>query len=365
MADTALTALSSASALDGAELYYVVQGGADRKATGDQIRDRVIAYLTSSQNTFSTAQTFTGSGAAINVGSNGGSVAGIRMYGASTGAITIRPHSAMSSSALVFQLPSTLGGTNSVFVLVNSATGQFGFTAAAGGGDMLAANNLSDVANSVTAFNNIKQIATTASTGVLKLATTASALSGTDSVTAVTPQGLSSATIMQGVHIIGLPAGAWKPRAADGPTVTTYREVPSLSFNGTTSTKARTMFRWPKSWDESTISFALSGVCDSGGTTGWGVFTLAGQCFSHDDVAWSTVALTTGVQSVALPWTADDDVLISGFSSAITIAGTPAEGDLVVLELGRDPTVSSDNIAVAIDIVEVSLKCGFNQATDS
>lgn len=38
MADSKLSDLTSVSALSGAELFYVVQGGADRKATADQIK---------------------------------------------------------------------------------------------------------------------------------------------------------------------------------------------------------------------------------------------------------------------------------------------------------------------------------------
>jgi len=38
MADTTLSALTAASTLDGAEIYYSVQGGADRKVTGTQIK---------------------------------------------------------------------------------------------------------------------------------------------------------------------------------------------------------------------------------------------------------------------------------------------------------------------------------------
>lgn len=37
-ADSTVSALSAASALDGAELYYCVQGGADRKCTGTQVK---------------------------------------------------------------------------------------------------------------------------------------------------------------------------------------------------------------------------------------------------------------------------------------------------------------------------------------
>jgi hypothetical protein len=50
----------------------------------------------------------------------------------------------------------------------------------AGAGDLLAANNLSDVAVAATAFDNIKQAATDAYAGTAELATDAEAITGTD-----------------------------------------------------------------------------------------------------------------------------------------------------------------------------------------
>lgn len=364
MADQALIALTAASTLDGSELYYTVQNSTDRKATGVQIVALVKGSITSSANTYSTAQSYTASTAAVIVGSAGGAVTGIKFNGASTGDVTIRTNS-VSSVGIIFQLPANQGGTNSVLAQTNSATGQLSFVAATGGGDMLAANNLSDVAASVTAFNNIKQIATTASTGVIELATTTEAQTATDSARAVTPQGLSSATVLQGLHTICLPAAAWRAKGSGGATASSYQDIGTYTFNGTTSTKVRTIFRWPKSWDESTIRFSVSGVCDSGGTTGNSVWNLAGKCFSHSDSAWTTANLTTGTQSVAMPWTADDASMMSAFSSALTVDGTPTEGDLVVLELWRDPAAASDVIAADIHFVELSLKYGVNQPTDS
>jgi hypothetical protein len=62
----------------------------------------------------------------------------------------------------------------------------------AGTGDMLAAQNLNDVASKPTAFANIKQAATTSATGVVELATTTEAATGTDTTRAVTPAGLTA-----------------------------------------------------------------------------------------------------------------------------------------------------------------------------
>jgi hypothetical protein len=55
--------------------------------------------------------------------------------------------------------------------------------------------NLSDLANAVTAFGNIKQAATDSATGVVELATVAESGTGTDTSRAVTPAGLFPAKI--------------------------------------------------------------------------------------------------------------------------------------------------------------------------
>jgi len=55
-------------------------------------------------------------------------------------------------------------------------------------------NNLNDVANKVSAFNNIKQSATTSTTGVVELATDTETQTGSDTSRVVTPASLSSRT---------------------------------------------------------------------------------------------------------------------------------------------------------------------------
>lgn len=72
-----------------------------------------------------------------------------------------------------------------------------------GSGDMLAANNLSDVASVSTAFNTIKQAATETYTGVVELATTAEVVAGTDTARAVTCAGVAAALAGAGVMVVG------------------------------------------------------------------------------------------------------------------------------------------------------------------
>lgn len=58
---------------------------------------------------------------------------------------------------------------------------------------LIAANNLSDVANAATAFGNIKQAASDSASGVAELATTAETQTGTDTGRVITPAGLAGA----------------------------------------------------------------------------------------------------------------------------------------------------------------------------
>lgn len=62
----------------------------------------------------------------------------------------------------------------------------------AGTGDMLGSNNLTDLANAATAFDNIKQAATTTTTGVAELATDGEAQAKADTARVLTPSNLAA-----------------------------------------------------------------------------------------------------------------------------------------------------------------------------
>ena len=83
-------------------------------------------------------------------------------------------------------------GTNGQFLKTLGSGADPVFASLPGGGDMLAANNLSDVASAATAFGNIKQAATTGATGVVQLATATEAAVGTDTGKSIAPSTLAS-----------------------------------------------------------------------------------------------------------------------------------------------------------------------------
>jgi microcystin-dependent protein len=117
----------------------------------------------------------------------------------------------VGTGAAMFGLVSTmaddLGCTASQIVRRNAGDTLFECATVGGTGDMVAANNLSDVANAATAFGNIKQAATASATGVVELATDAEAITGTDTTRAVTPANVAAVV----ATIQGVPSGVVLP----------------------------------------------------------------------------------------------------------------------------------------------------------
>lgn len=112
---------------------------------------------------------------------------------------------ASNGAARVLQLVSWVGGEGTAPTdYINYYIGASGMTASIGSGvdirgptgvgtgDLLASNNLSDVASASTAFGNIKQAASSSATGVVELATDAETQTGTDTARAITPANLTA-----------------------------------------------------------------------------------------------------------------------------------------------------------------------------
>lgn len=70
---------------------------------------------------------------------------------------------------------------------------------------------------------------------------------------------------------------------------------------------------------------------------------LAGVAFSNDDAqdtAFGTAVVVTDTGGTT------NDLYVTAESSAVTIAGTPAAGDLVFFRLRRAPSNGSDTMAI-------------------
>lgn len=117
-----------------------------------------------------------------------------------------------------------------------------------------------------------------------------------------------------------------------------------------TGSDEHAFFQWaiPTGWNEGTITFLVYWTAASGsGTVALDLKALAfGNSDALDD-SWGTA-----IQVVDTLLTADD-VHISPESTALTIGGTPAEGDIVMFDLMRN--VSDDTLGVDAQVLGIKL----------
>ena len=169
-----------------------------------------------------------------------------------------------------------------------------------------------------------------------------------------------------GKETVWIPSGAMTARttngAASGTTELATNDVMLRSFDFDTTTEEGVGFwvSFPKSWNESTVTFAAHWTAASGsGGVAWG---LAGYSFSDDDAMDTAVS---GQQIVTDTLITANDMHVTSESSAITFGGTPAEGDSVYFELTREVANGSDTIAVDVKLLGIRLFFTTNASTDA
>lgn len=179
---------------------------------------------------------------------------------------------------------------------------------------------------------------------------------------------LTGSPIEQGLHTIWVPATAMTARTTNGAAsgtveMTTNKNMfKTLDFDTSTQEFAQFSIRMPKSWDESTVTFAPL-WSHASTTTNFGVvWGLAGVALSDDDAgdaAFGTAQTSTDTGGTT------NDIYQGPTSSAITIAGTPAAGDLVMFQIARNPSDGSDTMAIDARLHGVTIFFTVNAATDT
>jgi hypothetical protein len=189
-------------------------------------------------------------------------------------------------------------------------------------------------------------------------ATDASALSGGEEFHCVQSGSDRAASITQVKTFVGaanlrslwIPAAGMRPSSSGGcatlalvATSANQPDVSSLDFDGVTAEYAQFWVRMPKSWDESTVTAAFY-WSHAATTTNFGVrWGLQGVAISDDDaiaVAYGTAQETTDTGGTT------NDLYVSPATSALTIGGTPAVGDMVAWRVYRDPANGADTMAI-------------------
>lgn len=132
-------------------------------------------------------------------------------------------------------------------------------------------------------------------------------------------------------------AGGW-PSTTGGCAANTLNEygtndvdLYSLDFDASTQEYAQWTVWMPDNWDASTVTFKPVWSAASG--SGDVIWALQGRAYANDDAidaAWGTAQTSTDTL------TATGDICYGPESGAITLAGTPAAGELVQFRVYRD-----------------------------
>jgi len=152
-----------------------------------------------------------------------------------------------------------------------------------------------------------------------------------------------SATV--GVQTIWIPAIAMVSPDTNGAelnaaeTTATRPEIKVLDFDSSTREHAQFSIAMPKSWNESTVTALFYWTHATAVATDviWGI---QGVCVSDNDtidVAYGTAVVVTDTFHNAA-----EDLAISPETGAITLDGSPAEGDLAYFQVYRDAAAGGD-----------------------
>lgn len=175
-----------------------------------------------------------------------------------------------------------------------------------------------------------------------------------------------SGILAQGKMAIYLPASSFLARATSGAGSSTYDSgsndltLQTGDFDTSTAEYLQVEFAMPKSWDRGTVTARFYWTATGGSSTQTVRWTIAGVAAGDGDSL--NVAAGTAVY-VDDTWQANNSLHVTAETSAMTIAGSPAAEDLVVLQVGRD--VANDNMSGDARLIGVVLYINLNAATDA
>lgn len=201
--------------------------------------------------------------------------------------------------------------------------------------------------------------------GIVELATTAEAETGTDTARAVTPAGVLAA--VAGKQTIWVPAVAMVSRTTNGPSVGTVETttnkvmIKTLDFDAATPEYAQFAVQMPKNWNEGTLVFQFVWSHAATATNFDVIWAAEAVAFANDDAldtAFGTTQNTTDTGGTT------NDIYISPELAALTVAGSPAAEEYVVFQIWRWGSNASDTLAIDARLHGVKIHYTTNAFTD-
>jgi len=201
---------------------------------------------------------------------------------------------------------------------------------------------------SATGETNVGININPAGTGVLKSGSAAIKIAGTETI-------FVPAQAMFGTTTNGADAQAVE-------TTATRPELKVLDFDPSTIEYAQFSIAMPKSWNLGTVTFQAfwSPSTTNGGDA---MIGLQGVGVANDDT--SDIAFGTGVTVTDTAGGAVEDVMVSPVSTAVTIAGTPADDDYTYFQVYRAATTGGDTFTGDVRLLGIKLFYTTDAANDA
>ena len=128
--------------------------------------------------------------------------------------------------------------------------------------------------------------------------------------------------------------------------------VKAAGFDTTTSEKIQFWHTFEENWNAGTVTFKLDWTNTSGTSAQTIDFDLAGHSYADSDVIDAALGGTPA--NVTDTFTTQNDLTTTAFSSAVTLGGTPADGQSNIFQLSRD--IASDNLTGDAKIMGITIR---------
>lgn len=170
-----------------------------------------------------------------------------------------------------------------------------------------------------------------------------------------------------GRHTLWIPAAAMTPSASGGSaalaqvaTAANRPDIVTLDFDASTQEHAQFSIAAPKSWDEGTVTaeFIWSHAAATAFDVIWGLQGVAVGDGDSINAAYGTA------QEVADTGGTADDLHVSPETAAITLIGSPAEGDVLFFRVYRKAADGDDTLDADARLHGIRLFITTNASTD-
>lgn len=179
----------------------------------------------------------------------------------------------------------------------------------------------------------------------------------------------NSAASVVGKQTIWIPAQAMTPTVSNGAafpqgveTTAGNPDMIVMDFDPALDENAQFQIAFPKQWNEGTVTaqFFWSGTTVNTGNVIWNIAGVAVSDNGLIDAAYGTAVAVTDAFSGTL-----EDLMVSAESGAITISGTPAEGDVCFFKVTRDADNVSDTYTGDARLFGIKLHFTNNTGNDA